>query len=160
MVKEIEQKEKKGYITGAIEIAREKVESAIDAYKRGNYGTVISSLYYSYFHIIKAILYRKGFDPSSHEGVYALLNLHFVKPGVLDKRYSRLFERLHKNREIADYNPTAPKFDKEDADNFVIEISDLMPEIIEIIKNYKAYMNRLAESIIELKNLVKSGGRI
>ncbi|MBI5187932.1 MAG: HEPN domain-containing protein [Nitrospirae bacterium] len=155
MVKEINQKERKGYITGAIDLAREKAESAIDAYKRGNYGQVISSLYYSYFHIIKAILYKKGFDPVSHEGVYALLNLHFVKSGVLDKGYSRLFERLHKNREIADYNPIAPKFDKKDADNFVIELSDLTPEIIGIIKNYREYTIKLTKSIIELKRLTK-----
>jgi uncharacterized protein (UPF0332 family) len=154
MVKEINQKERKGYITGAIDLAREKLESALDAYKRGNYGQVISSLYYSYFHIIKAILYKKGFDPASHEGVYALLNLHFVKLGVLDKRYSRLFERLHKNREIADYNPVAPKFDKKDANTFISELSALLPEMIGIIKNYKEYTTKLTKSLNELNSLM------
>ncbi|MFZ6017340.1 MAG: hypothetical protein ACOYU0_07050 [Nitrospirota bacterium] len=103
MANEINHEERKGYITGAVDLAREKAEGAIDAYKR----------------------------------------------------YSRLFERLHKNREIADYNPLAPKFDKKDADNFVVELSDLMPEIIGIIKNYKEYTIKLTKSIIELKHLTK-----
>jgi len=38
MVKEIEKEERKGYITGALNLSREKIEGAIDAYKRGNYG--------------------------------------------------------------------------------------------------------------------------
>lgn len=151
MVKEINKKEKKIYISGAIEISREKIESAIDSYRRKNYGQVLSSLYYAYFHIIKALLYEKGFDPRSHEGVYAMLNLHFIKSGILDKKFSRLFERLHKNREIADYNPIAPKFDKKDADDFINEFSESVPEILKLIKNFKSQIDKVQKLLQELK---------
>ncbi len=155
MVKEISRTEKKSYISGAIDISREKTEAAIDAYKRKNYGQVLSSMYYAYFHIIKALLYKKGFDPKSHEGVYTMLNLHFIKPRMFDKKFSRLFERLHKNREIADYNSIAPKFDKKDADTFINEFAELTPEIISALQNFKAQTDKIMKQIKELKGLTK-----
>ncbi|MBI5193820.1 MAG: HEPN domain-containing protein [Nitrospirae bacterium] len=155
MVKEIGKEERDGYITGALNLSREKIEGAIDAYRRGNYGQVLSSLYYAYFHLIKALLYQKGFDPKSHEGVYSMLNLHFIKPGTLDKKYSRLFEHLHKAREIADYNPLAPKYDKGDAAGYVHTFSEVAPGIIEIIRNYDEFSKPVSISIEELKRLSK-----
>ena len=155
MVKEISRTEKKSYISGAIDISREKTEAAIDAYKRGNYGQLLSSIYYAYFHIIKALLYKKGFDPKSHEGVYTMLNLHFIKPRVFNKKFSRLFERLHKNREIADYNSIAPKFDKKDADIFINEFAELIPEILNALHNFKSLTGIIKKRIKELKGLTK-----
>lgn len=155
MVKEISRTEKKSYISGAIDISREKTEAAIDAYKRKNYGQVLSSMYYAYFHIIKALLNKQGFDPKSHEGVYTMLNLHFIKPRMFDKKFSRLFERLHKNREIADYNSIAPKFDKKDADTFINEFAELTPEIISALHNFKAQTDKIMKQIKGLKSLTK-----
>ena len=45
MVKEIKKEEIKGYITGALTLSTEKIEGAIAAYKRENYGQVLSTLY-------------------------------------------------------------------------------------------------------------------
>ena len=155
MVKEIEKEERKGYITGALNLSREKIEGAIDAYKRGNYGQVLSSLYYGYFHLVKALLYQQGFDPKSHEGVYSMLNLHFIKAGTLDKKYSRLFEQLHKAREIADYNPLAPKYDKGDASGYIQTFSDVVPGIMKIIRNYDQCSTPVSRSVEELKLLTE-----
>lgn len=155
MVKEIEKEGRKGYITGALTLSKEKIEGAIDAYKRENYGQVLSSLYYGYFHLIKALLYQKGYDPKSHEGVYALLNLHFIKLGTFDKKYSRLFEQLHKAREIADYNPLAPKYDKRDADEYIHKLSEINPGIIEIIGNLNKFSSAVTKSIEELNLLTQ-----
>ncbi len=153
MVKEIGRSEKKSYINGALDISKEKIEAAIDAYKRGNYGQVLSSIYYAYFHLIKSLLYGKDFDPISHEGVYTMLNLHFIKPGVLDKRFSRLFEKLHKNREVVDYNPIAPKFDKNDADTFIKDFSELSPDILKDLRDSKTQANKILKLVKELKGL-------
>lgn len=136
-------------------MSTEKIEGAIDAYKRKNYGQVLSSLYYGYFNLVKTLLYQKGFDPKSHEGVYALLNLHFIKPGTFDKKYSRLFEQLHKAREVADYNPLAPKYDKKDADEYINKISEIIPGIINIIGNFNKFSSAVTKSIEELNLLTQ-----
>jgi hypothetical protein len=154
MVKEIKRKEIKSYVRGAIDISREKIESAADAYKRQNYGQVLSSLYYAYFHLIKALLYTKGFDPKTHEGVYSMLNLHFIRYNVIDKKFSRFFEKLHKSREIADYNPIAPKFDKRDANTFATEFTELTLELLNIFANFKKEKDIITRSIKELKGLI------
>ncbi|MBI4715536.1 MAG: HEPN domain-containing protein, partial [Nitrospirae bacterium] len=97
-----------------------------------------------------------GFDPKSHEGVYALLNLHFVKTGTLDKKYSRLFEHLHKAREIADYNPLAPKYDREDADGYLRAIQEGVPEIVKMIGNFRKVSGRIIKSVEELEILSRN----
>ena len=159
MVKDIKKEEIKGYITGALTLSTEKIEGAIDAYKRENYGQVLSTLYYGYFNLIKALLYQKGFDPKSHEGVYSLLNLHFIKHGTFDKKYSRLFEQLHKAREVADYNPLAPKYDNRDADEYIQKLFEIIPGIIKTIGNYSKYFAGVTKSIEELNRLTHQGNK-
>ena len=158
MVKEVEKEERRDYITGALSLSKEKIEGGIDAYRRGNYGQVLSSLYYGYFHLVKALLYQKGFDPKSHEGVYPMLNLHFIKPGTLDKKISRLFEQLHKAREIADYNPLAPKYDRGDASGYIRTFSEVVPGVIGLIRNYEKYSTPVSRSVEELKLLSQQTG--
>jgi hypothetical protein len=72
---------------------------------------------------------------------------------VFDKKFSRFFERLHKNREIADYNPVAPKFDKKDADTFINEFSELIPEIFSQLNNFKTQRDKIIKCIREFKKL-------
>ena len=158
MVKEVEKEERRDYITGALSLSKEKIEGGIDAYRRGNYGQVLSSLYYGYFHLVKALLYQKGFDPKSHEGVYPMLNLHFIKPGTLDKKFSRLFEQLHKAREIADYNPLAPKYDRGDVSGYIRTFSEVVPGVIGLMRNYEKYSTPVSRSVEELKLLSQQTG--
>ncbi len=78
-----------------------------------------------------------------------------IRPNTLDKKYSRLFERLHKNREIADYNAIAPKFDREDANTFMNEFAELTPEILKFLHNFKTQTDNIIRLTKELKGLIK-----
>lgn len=70
MVKEIGNDERDGYITGALNISTEKIEGTIDAFRRGNYGQVLSSLYYAYFHLLPLSM-TKWMPPDTYR--------HFLK---------------------------------------------------------------------------------
>lgn len=65
----------------------------------------VSRTYYFVLHYTKALLYSLGLEAKSHEGVGHPLNLHFIKSGKFPPRYGKLFSRLQKYREQADYDP-------------------------------------------------------
>ena len=55
------------------------------------------------FHAARSLLYLENLEPRSHEGVWHLFNLHFVRPRRFPTTTSKLIARLQKFREEADY---------------------------------------------------------
>ena len=65
--------------------------------------TLANRLYYSVFHAITALLIKNGLHAESHQGVSVLFSKHFVKEGLIDIEYGKLFARLENMREKSDY---------------------------------------------------------
>jgi uncharacterized protein (UPF0332 family) len=53
---------------------------------------------------MRALLYTKGLEPKTHEGLLRLIGMHFVKAGILTAQDSHLLTRLQKYRSEADDN--------------------------------------------------------
>lgn len=65
--------------------------------------TLANRVYYSVFHAVTALLIKNGLHAESHQGVSVLFSKHFVKEGLIDAEYGRLFARLENMREKSDY---------------------------------------------------------
>lgn len=65
--------------------------------------TLANRVYYAVFHAVTALLIKNGLHAESHQGVMVLLNKHFVKDGLIDVEFGRLFARLENMREKSDY---------------------------------------------------------
>ena len=65
--------------------------------------TLANRVYYAVFHAVTALLIKNGLHAESHQGVSVLFNKHFVKEGLIDAEYGRLFARLENMREKSDY---------------------------------------------------------
>jgi uncharacterized protein (UPF0332 family) len=63
----------------------------------------MTRVYDAAFHAERALVLALGHEPRSHEGVHHLLQLHFIRTGVVEARWSRVLARLQKYRESADY---------------------------------------------------------
>lgn len=89
------------------EIARaeEAYKFALILFENNLLNDSISRLYYYVLHMIRALLFTKGFEPKNHEGALRLLSLHFVKEGIFSPEMAHIFSRIMKYREEADYNP-------------------------------------------------------
>jgi uncharacterized protein (UPF0332 family) len=86
--------------------ASDEALSAAEALLRGGLlRSAVSRLYYGMLHLVRALIVSRGFDPRTHEGVETLFALHFVRPGVVDLRFGKVFAHLQKFREQADYGP-------------------------------------------------------
>lgn len=68
------------------------------------WNTLSNRMYYAVFHATTALLIANGLHAGTHQGVYALLSLHFIKTGKMSQDEGRLFSRLATMRERGDYN--------------------------------------------------------
>ena len=67
------------------------------------YADAVSRAYYAAFHFARALLIASGEEPRSHGGVERLLQRDFVRTGRLTPAIGRLFSKLMKFRQDADY---------------------------------------------------------
>lgn len=65
--------------------------------------TLANRVYYAVFHAVTALLIKNGLHAESHQGVSVLFSKHFVKEGLIDAEYGRLYARLENMREKSDY---------------------------------------------------------
>lgn len=65
--------------------------------------TLANRVYYAVYHAVTALLIKNRLHAESHQGVSVLFSKHFVKEGLIDAEYGRLFARLENMREKSDY---------------------------------------------------------
>jgi uncharacterized protein len=82
----------------------------------GHCGGAVSRAYYSAYHAARALLYEKGLEPKTHEGLRRLIGLHYVVPGELTAAQGDLLFKLAFMREAADYAPARPASAEEAAE--------------------------------------------
>jgi len=63
----------------------------------------INRAYYAMFYAIQSLLIKNKVKVSKHTGVIAFFDREFVKPGIIDKEFSRWLHRLFDLRQDADY---------------------------------------------------------
>lgn len=114
------------------EAGQEALEAAKTLVEKGLYRSAMSRLYYGLFHHIKALLYTRGLEPKSHEGLEHLFGLHFVKAGKVDASGAKLLARLQKYRERSDYG-LVTVFNKED-------VTEEMKEVDRFLKSIQGYL--------------------
>lgn len=64
---------------------------------------VINRLYYACFHAAQAVLYDRGYEPTSHGGVLSLFGSEVVAAGAAPREHGRFLNRLSELRKQADY---------------------------------------------------------
>lgn len=101
-------------------------------YKNSEYDGAISRAYYAVFHYVSALLFTKGIEARSHEGLVRLFNLHFIKTAILPKEFSTILSHAQKAREEADYWPEIP-FTKEDAATRIKETKEFISRIEKLL---------------------------
>lgn len=66
-------------------------------------GAVINRLYYASFHAAQAVLYDRGYEPSSHGGVLSLFGSEIIAAGDMNREHGRFLNTLSELRKQADY---------------------------------------------------------
>lgn len=69
--------------------------------------STVNRAYYSMFYATLAMLATIGQKTSKHQGVLALFDQHFIKPGILPKEMGRFLHKVFDLRQTGDYEEEA-----------------------------------------------------
>ena len=67
------------------------------------YNAAVNRLYYACYYAASALMLDAGLETATHNGIRTMLGLKFVKPGILEARYGRIYQQLFENRQAGDY---------------------------------------------------------
>ena len=115
-----------------IDLARHYIVKARDRYDDGlvlknsnRYESAANRLYYSLFHATNAVLALKGAASNRHRGVKTLLDMHYIKTGIMDRKYSKLYNTVLEVREDSDYEDFYV-IDKIEVDSNFIQVKEFI----------------------------------
>jgi hypothetical protein len=102
----------------------------------GFFEDAVSRAYYAIFHAACALLASIGRTVRTHDGLRAAIAQHFVKPGLLDAKYSRLLSRTSADRNDADYAAIAT-FTAKDAEAALTQAAEFVETVAKVLGQAK-----------------------
>ena len=88
-------------------------------------------MYYSCFYAVIALLLKNNIETRSHDGVRTQFGLHFIKAGMIDKEYGKLFTKLYDFRQKGDYGDL---YDYNE--NMVLPLIEKVKDFLNVIKKH------------------------
>ena len=127
-------KNHRSHIKAYIGEARRALEAADISLQHSLYGTAVNRAYYAIFYAASALLLTKGITRSKHSGVISAFRQYFVKPGLIEAEYSRIYGKVMTSRVDSDYeittraDPTTARRCLDLATDFVERASEYLEE--------------------------------
>jgi uncharacterized protein (UPF0332 family) len=122
-------------ITVRLESADEDLDTAKELLKLERYRAAANRAYYAIFSTTNAVLLTKQIEKSKHSGVEGAFIQHFIKTGIFEIEFGRIFNYIRKKREASDYSlritidrETAEKI-VEDAERFIKRMKEHVKQI-------------------------------
>lgn len=95
--------EKRALITYRLECSDEMMSDAQALAAEGRWKSVVSRLYYAVFQAVSALMIQESIRIKSHSGAKAMIELHFVKTEIIEKKWSKFYNNLSASRDESDY---------------------------------------------------------
>ncbi|MDP2887560.1 MAG: HEPN domain-containing protein [Bacteroidota bacterium] len=116
------------YINYRFQRAVESYEEALILADNKRWNAVINRLYYSCFYAVVALLLKNNIETQTHDGARTQFGLNFVKPGIVETKYGKLFSKLFDYRQKGDYGDL---FDYDEALVFplIIQVKEFIEEL-------------------------------
>ena len=98
------------------------------------YESAASRAYYAIFHAMQAALLYKGLTFSRHSGVISNFSKEFLRSGVFPAGFSRIIDRLRRDRDTGDYSyrqmpsPEAAEENLRDAERMIRAIDEFLQQ--------------------------------
>ena len=125
--------ERLSVINYRIERAEQTLEEARTVMKSKLWNLAVNRFYYSIFYAANALLLSKSLSVSTHKGVWSMINLHYVKSGLLSKEDASLMGKLFTMRHTGDYDDIFD-WEQKDAEESLPKTEALLKKIISLIQ--------------------------
>lgn len=93
----------KDLINYRMERAAETLKAADYLSDGGFYNIAVGRLYYACFYAASALMLANNLSAATHAGIKVLLNLNFIKKGILESKYGGIYQQLFEKRQSGDY---------------------------------------------------------
>lgn len=90
-------------------------------------------MYYTCYYTVSALLLKNGISAQTHTGLKSQFNLHFIKTGVIEKNFGKLYADLMDWRQKGDYGDMFD-FDKTTVESLLKPVEQFLDEIISLVK--------------------------
>ncbi len=90
-----------------LEKASEALASAELELNEGHTNFAVNRLYYACFYAVTALLLRDGKQFARHSAVKSEFGRTYIKPGRVDVKWNKFYQKLFDDRQEGDYIPTA-----------------------------------------------------
>ena len=116
-----------------IERAYETLADASLLAESGRWNSCINRLYYASFYDVNALLIKNNFKTYTHNGCKSKFHLEFIKTGIIDKSFGKLYSDLFDWRQEGDYADFI-SFDKATVNPLLKQTEALIKEIEKLLK--------------------------
>lgn len=89
-----------------LEKADEALASAELELNEGHTNFAVNRLYYACFYVVTALLLRDGKQYARHSAVKSEFGRTYIKPGRVDVKWNKFYQKLFDDRQEGDYIPT------------------------------------------------------
>jgi uncharacterized protein len=120
------------YIKYRFNRSEESFDEALIMIENKRWNTAINRLYYACFYAVIALLLKNNFDTRSHDGARIVFGDKFIKTGIIDKKFGKLFSKLFDYRQKGDYGDLFD-FDDKIVLPLVDQVRDFITEINKFI---------------------------
>jgi uncharacterized protein len=121
------------YIQYRFKRSQESLEEALIMIQNRKWNTAVSRLYYSCYYAVIALLLKSDIETRSHNGVRTKFGDTYIKTGIMDVKFGKLFSQLADFRQKGDYG------DLYDFDDKIV-----LP-LVDQVKEFLSEMNNLIE---------------
>jgi uncharacterized protein (UPF0332 family) len=91
------------YIEYRLAKANEALHDAGLLAENNSWNACVNRLYYSCYYAVSALLLKNGISTQTHTGLKTQFNLHFIKTGIIEKEFGKLYSDLMDWRQKGDY---------------------------------------------------------
>ncbi len=116
-----------------LEKAFETLADASLLAESGRWNSCIHRLYYASFYSVNALLLKNNFRTHTHNGCKSKFQHEFIKTGIIDKNFGKLYSDLFDWRQEGDYADFID-FDKETVIPLIAQVEEFIETINGLIK--------------------------
>jgi len=128
----IDEKDRKSLIDYRLKQAVETIELANFLAFSEKYVIAVNRIYYGMYYALTALALKSSFETSKHGQLIGWFNKEFITAKKIDPQFGKILRNAFHNRTKGDYDAFVD-FSKNEVDLMLIEMSDFINEIKELI---------------------------
>ena len=116
-----------------LKLAEEMLVDAKILFAQDRTRSAVNRAYYAIFHAANALLLKHNIKTKKHAGAISMFGSEIVKPGLVDKKFWKYFNRAYNLRQTSDYDSSESIVMEEESEETVKNAEEFVNEMKRIV---------------------------